>query len=111
MKDYNKVESPNVMVQSSTSHTSKTKVSIYFSRWNKKYQGNKQDSLLEQGEAAGLILPYSCRGGCCGRCKAKLISGQVQQHSTDGLSASEQQQGYILLCSCNALTDVEISHE
>ncbi|HBY88761.1 MAG TPA: hybrid-cluster NAD(P)-dependent oxidoreductase, partial [Colwellia sp.] len=83
----------------------------YFSRWKKRYQGNQQDSLLDQGEAAGLILPYSCRGGCCGSCKAKLISGQVKQNSTDGLSASEQQQGYILLCSCNALTDVEISHE
>ena len=90
---------------------SKKKISIYFSRWRKYYQGNQQDSLLEQGEAAGLILPYSCRGGCCGSCKAKLINGQVKQHSTNGLSASEQQQGYILLCSCNALTDVEVSHE
>jgi len=89
----------------------KTKVSINFSRWNKEYKGNKQDSLLDQGEAAGLILPYSCRGGSCGRCKAKLISGQVEQNTTDGLSESEQQEGYILLCSSTALTDVEISHE
>jgi len=90
---------------------SKKKISITFTRWNKKYQGNKKDSLLDQGEAAGLILPYSCRGGCCGSCKAKLLSGNVNQHSTNGLSASEQKQGYILLCSCYALTDVEISHE
>jgi len=89
----------------------KAKVSIHFSRWNKYYKGNTKDSILEQGESAGLILPYSCRAGCCGSCKAKLISGQVKQHSTNGLSASEQQQGYILLCSCNALTDVEVSHE
>lgn len=90
---------------------SKTKVAIYFNRWHKHYQGNKQDSLLEQGEAAGLILPYSCRAGSCGRCKAKLVSGQVKQDSTDGLSISEQQQGYILLCSCRALTDVKVGHE
>jgi len=90
---------------------SQAKVAIYFNRWHKRYQGNKQDSLLEQGEAAGLILPYSCRSGSCGRCKAKLVSGQVMQDSTDGLSISEQQQGYILLCSCKALTDVEVSHE
>ena len=91
--------------------SNKKTVSIYFSRWKKKYQGNKQESLLDQGEAAGLILPHSCRGGCCGSCKAKLISGQVKQNSTEGLSEREQRQGYILLCSCNALTDVEISHE
>ena len=89
---------------------SKTKVLINFSRWNKQYQGNKHDTLLDQGEAAGLILPHSCRGGCCGRCKAKLVSGEVKQQSTDGLSAQEQQDGYILLCSCTALTDLEISH-
>jgi ferredoxin-NADP reductase len=106
-----KTEKQNISPQSLIPQSNKKKVSIYFSRWKKRYQGNKQDSLLDQGEAAGLILPYSCRGGCCGSCKAKLISGQVQQNSTDGLSASEQQQGYILLCSCNALTDVEISHE
>ena len=105
------VESHKVSSQSSTPQNSKAKVSIYFSRWNKQYQGNKQDSLLEQGEAAGLILPYSCRGGCCGSCKAKLISGRVKQNSTNGLSASEQQQGYILLCSCSALTNVEVSHD
>jgi len=87
------------------------KVSIHFRRWNKYYQGNTTESLLDQGESAGLILPYSCRAGLCGSCKAKLINGEVKQLSTSGLSASEQQQGYILLCSCNALTDVELSHE
>jgi ferredoxin-NADP reductase len=91
--------------------TNKDKVSIYFSRWDKYYQGNSTDSLLEQGENAGLILPYSCRAGCCGRCKAKLINGQVEQHSKEGLSINEQQEGYILLCSCIALTDIELSHE
>jgi len=89
----------------------KNKVSLHFSRWNKTYQGNTQESLLDQGENAGLILPYSCRGGSCGSCKAKLISGEVKQSSTDGLSVDEQQQGYILLCSCNPLTDIEVSHE
>ena len=89
----------------------KSQVSIYFKRWNKKHRGNQQQTLLEQGESAGLILPYSCRAGCCGRCKAKLISGKVKQDSTDGLSADEQQRGYILLCCSSPLTDVELCHE
>lgn len=89
----------------------KDKVVIHFTRWNKRYQGNNQATILEQGEAAGLILPYSCRSGSCGRCKAKLISGKVEQRNTEGLLASEQRQGYILLCNSTALTDVEISHE
>lgn len=89
----------------------KTRVKILFKRWNKQCQGNLQESLLEQGEAAGLILPYSCRAGCCGSCKAKLVSGDVKQQSSDGLSEQEQHDGYILLCSCTPLTDLEVSHE
>jgi hypothetical protein len=86
-------------------------VSIYFKRWHKYHQGTQQQTLLEQGENAGLILPYSCRAGSCGRCKAKLVSGEVKQDCNDGLSAEEQQQGYILLCCSSPLTDVELSHE
>jgi ferredoxin len=84
---------------------------LYFSKWQKHYQGNNHETLLTQGENAGLIIPYSCRAGCCGSCKAKLISGQVKQLATDGLSKDEQQQGYILLCSCLPLSDVSIEHD
>jgi ferredoxin len=66
---------------------------------------------LVQGENAGLILPYSCRAGSCGRCKAKLVTGQVKQLATDGLSQDDQQQGYILLCSCLPLSDLTIEHD
>ncbi|MGL1956784.1 MAG: MOSC domain-containing protein [Colwellia sp.] len=95
------------------------KINVLFKRWNKSYQSsikpnladNKQATILEQGEAAGLILPYSCRAGMCGSCKAKLISGEVKQLTTSGLSDSEKQQGYILTCSCIALSDTVIAHD
>lgn len=89
----------------------KKNLSIYFTRWKKSYQGNSSEPLLDQGEKAGLILPYSCRGGSCGSCKAKLIKGEVRQGANDGLSLNEQAQDYILLCCSTPLTDVEISHE
>jgi len=101
----------SVVTNPPTLSIKKSKLDIYFSKWQKHYQGNDKDTLLEQGEAAGLILPYSCRAGCCGSCKAKLISGEVKQLATDGLSKAEQQQGYILLCSCLALSDVKIEHD
>jgi glycine betaine catabolism B len=89
----------------------KNTLSITFKRWDKKVPGNITESLLDQGESAGLILPYSCRGGCCGSCKAKLVTGKVKQGTTDGLSKEEQEQGYILLCCTTPVTDVEINHE
>ena len=88
----------------------KSKPSLTFSSFNKTFTGNNSETLLEQGENAGLILPYSCRGGMCGSCKVKLEQGQVQQYCSDGLSNEEQLQGYVLSCSCTPLTDVVISH-
>jgi uncharacterized protein YcbX/ferredoxin len=83
---------------------------LTFSSFNKTITGNNIQTLLEQGEDAGLILPYSCRAGMCGSCKVKLEQGEVEQICQDGLSDEEQQQGYVLSCSCTPLTDVVISH-
>jgi len=71
-------------------------------------EGN--DSLLQAGLKAGLRFNYGCGGGTCGLCKARVVSGEVQPlQATDyRLSAAEQQQGYVLLCTHTALTDVVI---
>ena len=89
---------------------SKAKVSIQFETWHKTHKADNQKTILEHGEDAGLIIPYSCRAGMCGRCKAKLISGEVTQITDDGLSAEEKQQGYILCCSSIAQSDVVVKH-
>ena len=93
-----------------TTMNKKKKITIHFETWNKTYPADNQKTILEHGEEAGLIIPYSCRGGMCGRCKAKLISGEVTQLTDDGLSAEEKQQGYILCCSSIAQSDVVIKH-
>lgn len=88
----------------------KKKVTIQFETWNKTQAADNQKTLLEHGEAAGLLIPSSCRAGMCGRCKAKLISGEVTLLADDGLSTEEKQQGYILCCSTIAQSDVVIKH-
>lgn len=97
----------------------KKKLNIFFEKWNKTHQtsnisqeaNNKPKTLLENGEDAGLILPYSCRAGMCGRCKAKLVSGDVEQPSSNGLTAQEKQEGYVLCCNTVAISDVVIKHD
>lgn len=84
-------------------------VSLVFNKWNKHVIGNNQTTILEQGEDAGLILPFSCRAGMCGRCKIKLESGDVKQLATDGLTQQEQNDGYILACSCLPKSDVVLA--
>lgn len=75
---------------------------------NVQFEGNNQQSVLEQFELAGLNLPYSCRGGQCGYCKVKLIDGQVKTLNDDGLSDKQKAAGYILACSCIPETDITL---
>ncbi|MBL4823534.1 MAG: YcbX family protein [Colwellia sp.] len=100
---------PNSTSVTATSNKKK-KVNIHFATWHKDQPADNQKTILEHGEAAGLIIPSSCRGGMCGRCRAKLISGEVSQLADDGLSAEEKKQGYILCCSSIAQSDLVIKH-
>ncbi len=67
-----------------------------------------RDSLLEAAMRAGIPLNYGCSGGNCGLCKAKVVSGEVKKtrHHDFVISHEEQDQGYILLCSNTAVSDV-----
>ena len=35
-----------------------------------------QDKVLDVALAAGLDLPYACRGGVCCTCRARVLQGQ-----------------------------------
>jgi len=68
------------------------------------------DSLLEAALRAGLALDYGCSAGSCGKCRAKVLSGQVQKtrHSDYVLSAAEKNAGVVLMCCNTAAVDLVI---
>jgi CDP-4-dehydro-6-deoxyglucose reductase len=68
------------------------------------------DSLLEAALRAGLSLDYGCSIGNCGKCKARVVSGQVQRtrHSDYAPTAAEKAAGVVLMCCHTALTDLVI---
>jgi ferredoxin-NADP reductase/DMSO/TMAO reductase YedYZ heme-binding membrane subunit len=67
------------------------------------------ESVLDAALRAGIDLPYSCRDGVCGTCRAKLTSGQVHQPRAE-LSPAEVDAGYVLTCQARPRSeDVVIS--
>lgn len=66
------------------------------------------DSILEAGLRGGLALDYGCSNGNCGRCKAKVVSGQVKKIRQHDYVLTETEKGlnYILTCANTAVTDV-----
>ena len=74
------------------------------------FQVNSDQSVLDAALAAGIVLPYSCRSGACSTCKAKVVSGQLEEGASPSqvLTAEEIEQGYALLCQAHAASDLVV---
>jgi ring-1,2-phenylacetyl-CoA epoxidase subunit PaaE len=62
-------------------------------------------SLLEVGIDLGLDPPYSCQGGICTSCRAKVKEGQVHMTVNHALTPREVENGYILTCQAHPVSD------
>jgi len=62
------------------------------------------ERVLYAGLRAGIDLPYECATGTCGTCKAKLLSGRVQDRWPDapGRKFVKPQAAEFLMCQCAA---------
>ena len=66
--------------------------------------------ILEAALKQGVVLPYGCRNGACGSCKARIVSGEIIQdaHQLSALTAEEASRGYALLCCARPASDLTI---
>jgi ring-1,2-phenylacetyl-CoA epoxidase subunit PaaE len=62
------------------------------------------ETIVEAGLRLGLEMPYSCRGGMCCTCRAKLLSGEVKMDRNYSLEPWEMAAGYVLTCQSHPLT-------
>jgi len=68
------------------------------------------ETVLEAAQRAGIALPYSCRAGVCGSCKATLLAGQCgyPRNPPVALSGSALARHAILLCQAVPASDLTI---
>jgi ring-1,2-phenylacetyl-CoA epoxidase subunit PaaE len=62
-------------------------------------------SILDGALGEGIDLPYSCKGGMCTSCRAKLVEGRVHMAVNYGLEPWELAAGFVLTCQSRPLTD------
>jgi ring-1,2-phenylacetyl-CoA epoxidase subunit PaaE len=62
------------------------------------YKIEGSDSILDEGIEQGLDLPYSCKGGVCCTCRAKVIEGTAKMKINYALTEQEVEDGYVLTC-------------
>ncbi len=77
---------------------------------NHNFIANNDEILLSASIDAGLNIPYGCRNGACGACKATVLFGQVDlgKFQSSALSEQEIKSGKILLCCATAHSDLTI---
>lgn len=62
------------------------------------------DRVLDVALDAGLDLPYSCKGGVCCTCRARVLEGEVEMEKNYTLEAAEMERGFVLTCQARPLT-------
>jgi len=72
------------------------------------------ESILDAALRSGLAFPYGCRGGACGACVGKIVSGEITYGDEEPMALSEEEAavGQSLFCVARPVTDVTIEiHE
>jgi ferredoxin len=81
-------------------------IAVRFARSGVAVQTDGKINLLELAEESDIDIEYACRSGSCGECRVKLLSGEVDAESDDGLSEEEIAEGYVLTCVATPKGDV-----
>ena len=56
------------------------------------------EAVLDAAMRAGLDLPFSCKGGMCSTCRAKVVEGDVAMAVNYSLEPWETEAGFVLTC-------------
>ncbi len=74
------------------------------------FQTEEGEAVLVAALRQGYVLPYGCKNGACGSCKAKILEGAVDYgvYQKKALSELEVSQGKALLCQAKPLGDLVI---
>jgi len=59
------------------------------------------DVILDAAIEYDLDLPFSCKGGVCCTCKAKVVEGKVTMDANYALSDAEVEEGFVLTCQAH----------
>ncbi|MBL6603939.1 MAG: 2Fe-2S iron-sulfur cluster binding domain-containing protein [Cryomorphaceae bacterium] len=62
-------------------------------------------TILELALENDVDAPYSCQGGICSTCLAKLNKGSVKMDNNQILTDDEVEDGYILSCQARPTSD------
>jgi ring-1,2-phenylacetyl-CoA epoxidase subunit PaaE len=61
--------------------------------------------VLDSAQKVRSDLPFACKGGVCGTCRARVTDGEVEMRRNYALEPKEVDAGYVLTCQTLPLSD------
>lgn len=72
----------------------------------------KSQPILDAAQQVRTDLPFACKGGVCGTCRAKVCAGEVEMRRNYALEESEIDAGFVLTCQSHPVSDeLEIDYD
>lgn len=89
------------------SHEGHTKITVLVDGDEVNFEMSQKQTLLEAALKQGLDAPYSCQGGICSSCIARISKGTAEMKKNTILTDGEIAEGLILTCQAHP-TSTEI---
>ncbi len=81
-----------------------TAITVILDEEETTFQMSQKDLILNSALAQGLDAPYSCQGGVCSSCLARVTEGSAEMEKNTILNNLEVEEGLILTCQAHPTT-------
>jgi ring-1,2-phenylacetyl-CoA epoxidase subunit PaaE len=82
-----------------------TKITVMVDDEETTFEMSQKQTLLEAALKQGLDAPYSCQGGICSSCLARVTSGTAEMSKNSILTDGEIASGLVLTCQAHPTSE------
>jgi ring-1,2-phenylacetyl-CoA epoxidase subunit PaaE len=95
-----------------SSHEGHTKITITVDGDETTFEMSQKQTILDAALKQGIDAPYSCQGGICSSCLARVKAGTAEMKKNSILSESEIEEGLILTCqACPTSAEIVVDFD
>ena len=105
---FSQANEPNAAPSADDSNTisnDNTQITIIVDDEETSFEMSQKNTILEASLDEDLDVPYSCQGGICSSCIARLTEGKATMRQNNILTDSEIAEGLILTCQAHPTTN------
>lgn len=99
-----KAAKPTEIEDEATLTTGNTKITVIVDDETSTFEMPQKQTVLEAALDNDLDAPYSCQGGICSSCLARVKEGKTTMRQNNILTESEVAEGLILTCQAHPTT-------